>query len=259
MAKRKKSSSKDNAEGCAGCLVVLLVLGVIGLVIEYIRPIMIVVAVIAAIAISVKLVQYLIAKSAEKKAQDAVEKEQRERAAYDAYFRAQNYSDAKYGLAEANAIIRKLFAEQDAAKRAKIIEFFDKYLPPMTDILEARKHGDVEMDDTVETFTETVKAFSKDLYEVDDVVDANSSVIESLAISDGLYEPYQQDFAFDIDVETESKPDDATEVAPNNDTEPEKPAEIKEDKEAKTRVEEQKKEVQVEDPEEEMIILEDYE
>ena len=112
-----------------------------------------------------------------------------------------------YGrLDSANAIVRKLFAETDEDKRRKILDFFDKYLPLITEIIEASKHGGNDTDDAFRRFTETVKAFSRNLYKADDVIDANKAVLESMAIRDGLYDPYKDVFDFN------TAEDDKTEI-----------------------------------------------
>lgn len=76
----------------------------------------------------------------------------------------------------------------------KYLLFFDRYLPIMTEIMEASKHGEIDVDESIERFTNTVKAFSSSLYKVNDVVEINKTVLENMAILDGLYNPFDEAF-----------------------------------------------------------------
>ena len=124
----------------------------------------------------------------------AAEKRAKEDESYLAYIKAQTGSPIAPRLQSVNTIISRLRDEEDEEKHEKIIVFFDRYLPLITEIIEASKHGAIDSDESVDRFIETVKNFSKSLYNVDDVVEVSSSVMESLAIRDGLYSPYEAEF-----------------------------------------------------------------
>ena len=105
------------------------------------------------------------------------------------YLNAQKSPEIKEKLAAANAILRKLSEETAEAKWTRIVNFYEKYLPLMTEPIRATDHGDADIDETIRTFTETVKAFSRNLYDVDEVVDINNTLIRQLAMQDGLIDP----------------------------------------------------------------------
>ena len=112
---------------------------------------------------------------------------------FNKYFDAQNDFANASELRAANIILKKLNKEKDATKRSKILGFYDKYLPLMTEVIEASGHSNTDIDATIETFTKAVKAFYKDLYDAEEIVDINSTVIEQLAVQDGLVDPMKDD------------------------------------------------------------------
>ena len=113
------------------------------------------------------------------------------RESYDNYKAALMDSNDRSKLRDATKIIDMLQNEDDEAMKPKIKNFFDKYLPVMTASIEAAKIGSANIDETIDTFTKSVKSFSEGLYNAGDVVESNKAMLESLAIRDGLYDPYK--------------------------------------------------------------------
>ena len=112
--------------------------------------------------------------------------EDRELAAYRAFLRAQKGLDIPQALREADAVIVRLSKEEDPALRARILSFFNRYLPLMTEIFEAVRQGDRDLSDAVGSFPDIVKAFSDELYNTDEIVEINQKLIGQLAEMDGL-------------------------------------------------------------------------
>ena len=204
----------DYDNGGGGCLAFLIFAAIVCWISENWTTILLVIGgilAIAAVIIAIKsyearaplregAAKAKAAKEAEEKQVKEAEKRAIEEASYRAYEQAYKESALLSNkLYTANEVLEKLRAETDESKRIKILSFFDRYLPVMTEIIEASKHGDVDIDDSIERFTETVKAFSKTLYKVDDVVDVNQSMMERMAIMDGLYDPYADSFKLSAD------------------------------------------------------------
>ena len=196
----------DDNDAGGGCLTVLIIAAIFAWISDnWVTIVLVIAGIIALVALILGIRAYQAKKpereaAARKKAeQEAAEKARKERETYDRYFAAQEGAHLYGRLDSANAIVRKLFAETDVDKRRKILDFFDKYLPLITEIIEAKKHGGTDADDAFRRFTETVKAFSKNLYQADDVIDANKAVLESMAIRDGLYDPYKDVFDFNAE------------------------------------------------------------
>ena len=196
----------DDNDAGGGCLTVLIIAAIFAWISDNWVTIVLVIAGIIALAAVILGIRSYQAKKPEREAaarkkaeQEAAEKARKERETYDRYFAAQESAHLYGRLDSANAIVRKLFAETDVDKRRKILDFFDKYLPLITEIIEAKKHGGTDADDAFRRFTETVKAFSRNLYQADDVIDANKAVLESMAIRDGLYDPYKDVFDFNAE------------------------------------------------------------
>ena len=202
----------DN-DGCGGCLTILIIFAVFSWISEYFGVILLaLLGALVAGAISYAVRSHR-AKAPEreaaaraKAAREAEERLAREEASYWSYVRSYEDDAVLCGkLYTANVIIDKLREETDESKRIKILAFFDRYLPVMTEIIEASRHGDTDIDDAVERFTETVKAFSKSLYKADDVVDVNTTVLENMAIRDGFYDPYAEDLSLDVDIAPDTR------------------------------------------------------
>ena len=202
----------DN-DGCGGCLTILIIFAVFSWISEYFGVILLaLLGALVAGAISYAVRSHR-AKAPEreaaaraKAAREAEEKLAREEASYWAYVHSYEDDAVLSGkLYTANVIIDKLREETDESKRIKILAFFDRYLPVMTEIIEASQHGDTDIDDAVDRFTETVKAFSKSLYKADDVVDVNTTVLENMAIRDGFYDPYAEDLSLDVDIAPDTR------------------------------------------------------
>lgn len=112
---------------------------------------------------------------------------------YRAYSAAVAGSRERSKLAAATKIIDHL--NDDDENRSRVIPFFHKYLPLMTEALRANRNNDEDLDDMIKSFTETVKAFSRSLYkekDARDVIDINKAVLEQLAVRDGLYDPEEE-------------------------------------------------------------------
>lgn len=194
-------------DGGCGCLTFLIFAAIFCWISDNWTTILLVIGGIIAIAALIIGIMSYAAKAPEREAaakakaeREAEEKLAKEEASYRAYVRAYNGSTLLSSkLCTANVIIEKLRSETDESKRIKILSFFDRYLPVITEILEVSKHGEVDIDDSIERFTETVKSFSRSLYNVDDVVDVNKSMMESMAIMDGLYDPYADSFSLSTD------------------------------------------------------------
>ena len=196
----------DNDLG-GGCLTTLIVAAIICWLSDNWATILLVIGAVIALAALITGLKSYNAKAPERQAAakekaaiQAREKRDKEEASYRAY--VHSYEDSELlsdKLHSANVIIDKLHEETDETRRIRILAFFDRYLPVMTEILEASKHGDTDIDDSVSRFTDTVKAFSKSLYKAEDVVAVNKSVLESMAIRDGFYDPYAEDFAQDAE------------------------------------------------------------
>ena len=202
----------DNDAGGGGCLTVLIIAAIFAWISDnWVTIVLVIAGIIGLVALILGIRSYQAKKpereaaAREKAEQEAAEKARKERETYDRYFAAQEGAYLNGRLDSANAIVRKLFAETDVDKRRKILDFFDKYLPLITEIIEASKHGGTDIDDAFLRFTETVKTFSRNLYQADDVIDANKAVLESMAIRDGLYDPYKD--VFDINVAEDDKPE----------------------------------------------------
>ena len=201
----------NNDDGCAGCLTLFIIAAIFCWIEDNWTTILIVIGAIIAIAAIIAGVKIYKSKAPEREAaakakaeKEAEEKLAKEEASYRAYVSAYKGStllEAK--LHTANMIIDKLHEETDESRRIKVLAFFDRYLPVITEIIEASKHGDADIDDSVNRFTDSVKAFSKSLYKVDEVVDVNSTVLENMAIRDGFYDPYAEDLSFDNDADAE--------------------------------------------------------
>ena len=202
----------DNDDGCGGCLTLLIFAAIFCWISDNWVTILLVIGGLIAIGAIIAGVRSYQAKAPEreaaakaKAAKEAKEKLAKEEASYWNYVHA--YEDSTLlcsKLYTANGIIDKLHEETDESKRIKILAFFDRYLPVITEIIEASKHGEADIDDSVKKFTDAVKAFSKSLYKVDDVVDVNSAVLESMAIRDGFYDPYAEEFSSDNDAAAET-------------------------------------------------------
>ena len=202
----------DDDYGCGGCLTLLIIAAIFAWISDNWMTILLVIGAIIGIGAIIAGVKSYQAKAPEreaaakaKAAKEAEEKLAREEASYWAYVRS--YEDETLlckKLHTANVIIDKLHEETDENKRIKILAFFDRYLPVITEIIEASKHGDADIDDSVKKFTDAVRAFSKSLYKVDDVVDVNSAVLENMAIRDGFYDPYAEDLRFDDNAEADT-------------------------------------------------------
>ena len=123
----------------------------------------------------------------------------KERETYNAYNAALCSSSKQDELSEATDLIDKMVNENDESLRAKIITFFDKYLPIMTETLDVSTRSDVDIDETIEKFNETVRNFYNNLYKANDVIEENHATLESMAAMDGLIDPY----GLDIKAETE--------------------------------------------------------
>ena len=201
----------DNDDGCGGCLTLFIIAAIFCWISDNWTTILLVIGAIIAIVAVIAGVKSYQAKAPEreaaakaKAARAAEEKLSKEEASYRAYVQAYKESALLSNkLYAANAIIDKLHDEKDESKRIKILAFFDRYLPVITEILEASKHGDTDIDDSIKRFTDAVKAFSKSLYKVDDVVDVNRTVLENMAIRDGFYDPYAEELSFDNEVESD--------------------------------------------------------
>lgn len=199
----------DDNDGCGGCLTVLIIAAIVCWISDnWVTILLVIGGIIAIVAIIAGVRSYQLkapereAAAKEKAVREAEEKLAKEEASYRAYVHAYEGNTVLSGkLYTANVIINKLHEETDEAKRIKILAFFDRYLPVITEILEASKHGDAEIDDSIRRFTDSVKAFSKSLYKVDDVVDVNSAVLENMAIRDGFYDPYAEDLSLDNDTD----------------------------------------------------------
>ena len=206
----------DNDDGCGGCLTLLIIAAIFCWISDNWITILLVIGGLIAIVALIAGVKSYQAKAPEREAQakakaqkEADDKRAREYASYIDYFQAmRGAASAENTLKVANTIIHKLHDETDESKRIKILAFFDRYLPVMTEIIEASKHGDADIDDSIKRFTDAVKAFSKSLYKVDDVVDVNSAVLENMAIRDGFYDPYAENLSFDNEVGDESVAED---------------------------------------------------
>ena len=123
------------------------------------------------------------------------EKILKERESYDSYKKILIGSKVRDKLADATKIIDNLQNDTDVERRPEIQSFFDKYLPVITASIEASKKGSADIDKTIKTFTEAVKAFSDDLYNVEDVIETNKALLENMAIRDGLYNPYDHEMS----------------------------------------------------------------
>ena len=194
----------NDDDGCGGCLTLFIVCAILcWLTDNWVTILLVVLGIAAIIAAVIGVKSYndkkpeREAKAREKAEQEEEERIRRERESYDRYFSAQEGAELSGKLDVANAVVRKLFEEKDPAKRQEIFGFFDKYLPVMTEIIEASKHGGVISDESIGQFTQAAKTFSKNLYRADEVVDLNSSLLESMAVSDGLYDPYEKTFALE--------------------------------------------------------------
>ncbi len=191
----------DDDYGCGGCLTLLIFVGIVCWIEDNWTTILLIIGGLIAITALIIGIKTYRAKAPEreaaaraKAAKEAEDKLAKEEASYRAYVRSYEGSTLlSTKLYSANVIIDKLHEETEETKRNRILAFFDRYLPVMTEILEASKHGDADIDDSIDRFTETVKAFSKSLYKVDDVVDVNSAVLENMAIRDGFYDPFAED------------------------------------------------------------------
>lgn len=208
----------DDEGAGGGCLTVLIIGAIIAWLSDNWETILLVIVAIIAIIALIAGIRSYNAKAPEREAaaktkaeKEAQEKRDREEASYKNYFRVVEGSDIASRLKAANVILKKLYQETDPDKRTKILAFFDKYLPLMTEIVEASKHGDTDTEDSVKRFTETVKAFSRSLYRADDVIDVNKAAMESMAIRDGLYDPYAADFGIEADSPEEDEEVDAPE------------------------------------------------
>lgn len=208
----------DYGAGGGGCLLFLLIGAIISWISDNWEIIVLVIVAIIAIAAVIAFARSYQAKAPVREAeararaeQEAEEKRCKERESYDRYFDAQNGAYLNGKLNEANEIVRRLFEESDEEKRVKILDFLDKYLPLVTEIIEASKHGATDIDESLDRFTQTVKAFSKTLYKVDDVIDVNNAMMESMAIRDGLYDPYAETFRLDVTGDTEIRESDIEE------------------------------------------------
>lgn len=201
----------DEYGGCLGAVAVIFIILWIS---DHWIPIVAAIAVIIAVPLIISGVRTYKEKKAkqeakakaealEKARQEDEERLRKEREAYDRYFSMQEKASLDGKLDAANAIIRKLFEEEDNDKRTKIIAFFDKYLPLMTGIIEAGNHGGTVSDEACHQFTETVKTFSRTLYKADEVIDVNQTTMESLAIVDGLYDPYAEILSFNTDADND--------------------------------------------------------
>lgn len=207
----------NNDDGCAGCLTLFIIAAIFCWIEDNWTTILLVIGGIIAIGAIIAGVKAYKAKAPEREAtakakaeKEAEEKLAKEEASYRAYVYAyESDTILTSKLHTANVIINKLHEETDESKRIKILAFFDRYLPVITEIIEASKHGDADIDASIGRFTDSVKAFSKTLYKVDDVVDVNSAVLESMAIRDGYYDPYEEDLSFDNDITNESVDDAA--------------------------------------------------
>ena len=197
-----------NNDDNGGCLGGILFIAAIVMIIQAIRalaPIFLGAGVVLLLIWSIRR----LAKASEKRAREQKEKDarmraeqeaealrkeqerlERELAAFDEYLKAQTDPEIREKLRSANVILKKLSKEDDTFKREKILSFYDKYLPLITESIKAKEHGDVDLDESFETFTNAVEVFSKDLYNVDDIVEINQKLLEQLAIRDGFYDPF---------------------------------------------------------------------
>lgn len=201
----------DYGAGGGGCLLLLLIGAIISWISDNWEIIVLVIVVIIAIAALITYLRSYEAKAPIREAEarakaekEAEEKRRKERESYDRYLDAQDGANLNGKLSEANEILRRLFDESDEGKRVEILAFFDKYLPLVTEIIEASKHGATDVDESLDRFTQTVKSFSKTLYKVDDVVDVNNAMMESMAIRDGYYDPYAEAFSLNAGEDTDS-------------------------------------------------------
>ena len=184
--------SDNDSYGCLGTIIFFLI------IIPLFKILGIATLVLLAIALITFLVRHYKASAIEKE-EDAKSQmlrkqqqaEEKERASYDAYFRAQDgFGDADK-LKEANSIIIALNEDADPFRRKEILSFYNKYLPLMTESIEACKRNSLDSGDMISKFTETVRNFSDELYKSKEVVEINSKVMETLSIKDGLYDPYK--------------------------------------------------------------------
>lgn len=199
----------DDDYGAGGCLTLLIIVAVVTWISDNWEMILLVVVIFIALGAAISAIRSYNAKAPEREAaakakaeQEAAEKEQKERASYDRYFAAQEGAHLNGKLDEANSTVRRLLYETDEAKRAQILAFFDKYLPLVTEIIEASKHGAADIDEPLARFTETVQTFTRTLYKADEVIDLNKAIMESMAIKDGLYDPYAEDLSLHAEEET---------------------------------------------------------
>ena len=137
----------DDYYSGGGCLTLLIIAAIVAWISDNWVTILLVIGGIIAIVALILGIRSYKAKASEreaaaeaKAAQEAEEKLAKEEASYRAYVQSYEESELLTGkLYVANVIINKLHEEQDEDKRIKILAFFDRYLPVITEIMEASK------------------------------------------------------------------------------------------------------------------------
>lgn len=111
------------------------------------------------------------------------------RSSFSNYYEAQKKHNYSKELTLANEIAKKLEKEDSIEKQSLIVEFTEAKLDPFTDIL-LSEDDEKALIVAIGTFTEEAVAFYKRLYKRYDVIEINTEVLETLAIIDGFYDPY---------------------------------------------------------------------